>query len=234
VVQPDVGFALEGQMVPGSPCRHDAPERPRGPDAHLRSTHQRRRRVPRLHRCNVKDSILSYVGQNDPYSNDEWGRVTRNGIEAARPGRSGGQWWVSGAAGYDYYMGDSVWDNQAVHLDAAVGQTLLFDRGRVQLRPVLHRAALSPQQRFLHLRPRRLLQPGADDHDRPLRALPHRRLPRLLVRRPGLRPAGCTSASTAAPSTPSSTATRPASHPKPSPTPTGEYDSDTDNRSAST
>jgi hypothetical protein len=35
---------------------------------------------------------------------------------------------VSGSGGFDYYMGDSVWDNQAVHLDAAVGQTLLFDR----------------------------------------------------------------------------------------------------------
>jgi hypothetical protein len=81
-----------------------------------------------LHRCNVKDSILSYVGQKDPYGNDEWGRVTRNGIEAGKTWALGGQWWVSGSAGFDYYMGDSVWDNQAVHLDTAIGQTLLFDR----------------------------------------------------------------------------------------------------------
>ena len=76
----------------------------------------------------MKDSILSYVGQKDPYGNDEWGRVTRNGIEAGKTWPLGGRWWASGSAGFDYYMGDSVWDNQAVHLDTAVGQTLLFDR----------------------------------------------------------------------------------------------------------
>jgi hypothetical protein len=84
-----------------------------------------------LHRSNVKDSILSYVGQKDPYGNDEWGRVTRNGIEAGKTWPLAGRWWVSGSAGFDYYMGDSVWDNQAVHLDTAVGQTLLFDRDEV-------------------------------------------------------------------------------------------------------
>jgi hypothetical protein len=81
-----------------------------------------------VHRSNVKDSILSYVGQKDPYGNDEWGRVTRNGIEAGKTWPLGGKWWASGSAGFDYYMGDSVWDNQAVHIDTAVGQTLLFDR----------------------------------------------------------------------------------------------------------
>jgi hypothetical protein len=81
-----------------------------------------------VHRSNVKDSILSYVGQKDPYSNDEWGRVTRNGIEAGMTWPLPDRWWVSGAAGYDYYMGDSVWDNQAVHLDASVGRTVLFDQ----------------------------------------------------------------------------------------------------------
>jgi hypothetical protein len=81
-----------------------------------------------IHRVNVKDSILSYVGQKDPYGNDEWGRVTRNGIEAGKTWPLGSRWWASGSAGFDYYMGDSVWDNRAVHLDTAVGQTLSFDR----------------------------------------------------------------------------------------------------------
>jgi hypothetical protein len=84
-----------------------------------------------IHRRHVRDSILSYVGQKDPYSNDEWGRVTRNGIEAGTTWPLSNRWWVSGAAGYDYYMGDSVWDNHAVHIDAAVGRTLLFDRDEI-------------------------------------------------------------------------------------------------------
>jgi hypothetical protein len=128
VVQPDVGFAMEGQLhtdihIGSTPFNGPVDPTP---------TFEIRVSAPDwyvdVHRCNVKDSILSYVGQKDPYGNDEWGRVTRNGIEAGKTWPLGGKWWVSGSAGFDYYMGDSVWDNQAVHLDTAVGRTLLFDR----------------------------------------------------------------------------------------------------------
>ena len=128
VVQPDIGFAMEGQLhlevhLGSTPFNGPVDPTP---------TFEARVSAPGwyvdIHRCNVKDSLLSYVGQTDPYSNDEWGRVTRNGIEAGKTWPIGGQWWVSGAAGFDYYMGDSVWDNQALHVDTAVGQTLLFDR----------------------------------------------------------------------------------------------------------
>ena len=128
VVQPDVGFAMEGQLhtdihIGSTPFNGPVDPTPTfeirvsAPDWYVNA-----------HRCNVKDSILSYVGQKDPYGYDEWGRVTRNGIEAGNTWRLGGKWWVSGSAGFDYYMGDSVWDNQAVHFDTAVGRTLLFDR----------------------------------------------------------------------------------------------------------
>jgi tetratricopeptide (TPR) repeat protein len=128
VVQPDVGFALEGQMYLEVHVGTTPLNGPVDPTPTFEARISAADGYLDLHRCNVKDSILSYVGQKDPYSNDEWGRVTRNGIEAGKTWPIGGQWWVSGSAGYDYYMGDSVWDNQAVHLDAAVGQTLLFDR----------------------------------------------------------------------------------------------------------
>ncbi len=128
VVQPEVGFAMEGRLhteirIGSTPFNGPVDPTPTfdlrvgAADGYLD-----------IHRFNVKDSILSYVGQKDPYGNDEWGRVTRNGLEAGRTWPLGGRWWVSGSAGFDYYTGDSVWDNQAVHLDTAVGQTLLFDR----------------------------------------------------------------------------------------------------------
>lgn len=128
VVQPDVGFAMEGQLhtdihIGSSPFNGPVDPTPTfdvrvsAPDWYVD-----------IHRFNVKDSILSYVGQKDPYGNDEWGRVTRNGIEAGKTWPLGGRWWLSGSAGFDYYMGESIWENQAVHLDTAVGQTLLFDR----------------------------------------------------------------------------------------------------------
>jgi Flp pilus assembly protein TadD len=128
LVQPDVGLTMEGQLhtdihIGTTPFNGPVDPTP---------TFEARVSAPDwyvdIHRSNVKDSILSYVGQKDPYSNDAWGRVTRNGIEAGKTWPLGGKWWASGSAGFDYYMGDSVWDNQAVHLDTAVGQTLLFDR----------------------------------------------------------------------------------------------------------
>jgi Flp pilus assembly protein TadD len=128
VVQPDLGFAMEGRLhtdihIGTTPFNGPVDPTP---------TFEARVSAPDwyvdVHRCNVKDSILSYVGQKDPYGNDEWGRVTRNGVETGKTWPLGGTWWVSGSAGFDYYMGDSVWDNQAVHFDTAVGRTLLVDR----------------------------------------------------------------------------------------------------------
>ena len=128
VVQPDVGFAMEGQLHTDIHIGSTPFNGPVAPTPTFEARLSASDWYVGLHRSNVKDSILSYVGQKDPYGNDEWGRVTRNGIEAGKTWPLGGKWWVSGSAGFDYYMGDSVWDNQAVHLDTAVGQTLLFDR----------------------------------------------------------------------------------------------------------
>jgi Flp pilus assembly protein TadD len=128
VVQPDVGFAMEGELFADIHIGTTPLNGPVDPTPTFEARVSALDWYVDVHRSNVKDSILSYVGQKDPYGNDEWGRVTRNGIEAGKTWPLGGKWWASGSAGFDYYMGDSVWDNQAVHLDTAVGQTLLFDR----------------------------------------------------------------------------------------------------------
>ena len=131
VVQPDAGFAMEGELHTDIHIGTTPLNGPVDPTPTFEARVSALGWYVDVHRSNVKDSILSYVGQKDPYGNDEWGRVTRNGIEAGKTWPLGGRWWVSGSAGFDYYMGDSVWDNQAVHLDTAVGQTLLFDRDEV-------------------------------------------------------------------------------------------------------
>ncbi|HEX5680994.1 MAG TPA: tetratricopeptide repeat protein, partial [Desulfobacterales bacterium] len=128
VVQPDVGFAMEGKLHTDIHIGTTPLNGPVDPTPTFEARVSALDWYVDVHRSNVKDSILSYVGQKDPYGNDEWGRVTRNGIEAGKTWPLGGRWWASGSAGFDYYMGDSVWDNQAVHLDTAVGQTLFFDR----------------------------------------------------------------------------------------------------------
>jgi thioredoxin-like negative regulator of GroEL len=127
VVQPDAGFAIEGRLHTEVHVGTTPLNGPVDPTPTFEARLGARGWFVDLHRCNVKDSILSYVGQKDPYGNDEWGRVTRNGVEAGTTWALGGRWWMSGAAGFDYYTGDSVWDNQAVHLDTAAGQTLLID-----------------------------------------------------------------------------------------------------------
>jgi tetratricopeptide (TPR) repeat protein len=131
VVQPDVGFAMEGKLHTDIHIGTTPFNGPVDPTPTFEARVSASDWYVDVHRSNVKDSILSYVGQKDPYGNDEWGRVTRNGIAAGKTWPLGGRWWASGAAGFDYYMGDSVWNNQAVHLDTAVGQTLLFDRDEV-------------------------------------------------------------------------------------------------------
>jgi hypothetical protein len=84
-----------------------------------------------LHRWNVKDSILSYTGQEDPYSNRDWGRVTRNGLSAGYTWSFLSDYWLSAVAGYNFYDGQSVWDNDSYHLDTAIGRTLIYNRDEI-------------------------------------------------------------------------------------------------------
>ncbi len=123
VVQPQVGVELEGRLH----LKLQAGATPLGGPVDPTPTFAARVSAPNwyldVHRLPVKDSILSYVGQQDPYSRDDWGRVTRSGIEAGTSWPLGGRWWASGSAGLDAYMGERVWDNHSIHLDTAVGRT---------------------------------------------------------------------------------------------------------------
>lgn len=122
-VQPQVGIEMEGRLH----LKVQAGATPLGGPVDPTPTFTARLSAPswhvEAHRLPVKDSILSYVGQQDPYSRDDWGRVTRNGIEAGTSWPLADRWWISGSAGFDAYRGERVWDNHSVHLDAAVGRS---------------------------------------------------------------------------------------------------------------
>jgi tetratricopeptide (TPR) repeat protein len=121
--QPDVGLELEGR----TPIALHVGTTPIGAPVAPTPTFSARIGFPEayleIHRCSVKDSILSYAGQRDPYGSDEWGRVTRNGVEAGKTWALAGPWWVSAAAGADAYRGEKTWDNHALQLNAALGRT---------------------------------------------------------------------------------------------------------------
>ncbi|MFO7708781.1 MAG: cellulose synthase subunit BcsC-related outer membrane protein [Desulfobacterales bacterium] len=123
VVQPQVGVELEGRLRLKLQAGATPLSGPVAPTPTLAARLSGANWYVDAHRLPVKDSILSYAGQRDPYSRDEWGRVTRNGIEAGLTGPLGDRWWLSGSAGFDAYTGERVWDNQSVHLDTAVGRT---------------------------------------------------------------------------------------------------------------
>ncbi len=78
-----------------------------------------------VHRSSINDSILSYAGLEDPYGETAWGQVVKNGVTVGKTFNLGEKWWFSADAGADAYRGNNVWKNNAWHLNAAVGKTIM-------------------------------------------------------------------------------------------------------------
>jgi tetratricopeptide (TPR) repeat protein len=80
-----------------------------------------------IHQRLVDQTLLSYVGQHDPYTQSEWGRVLQLGATL------GNQWtltsphWLSGTISGDYYFGEHVWENWSIEGNLALGRTDQFD-----------------------------------------------------------------------------------------------------------
>ncbi|MGR3320162.1 MAG: cellulose synthase subunit BcsC-related outer membrane protein, partial [Candidatus Anammoxibacter sp.] len=77
-----------------------------------------------IHQLPLEETILSYVGQQDPYGSAEWGRVVRSGIEGEINLNPFPSYWLSLKGGYDYYWGKDVWGNHAFHSSMAFGKTI--------------------------------------------------------------------------------------------------------------
>lgn len=67
----------------------------------------------------VKDSLLSYIGLEDKYSGQTWGRVTKNGGSLQLSYDDGDAGFYAGGGGYSY-IGENVASNTSTHAGAGV------------------------------------------------------------------------------------------------------------------
>ncbi len=127
VFQPDAGLELEGRI----PVALHLGTTPLGGPVTAEPTFSARLGSEagflEAHRLSVRDSILSWVGQKDPYSRASWGRVTRLGAEAGKTFPFEGIGWLALNAGFDHYEGKNVIENQALRGGIAVGRTHLVE-----------------------------------------------------------------------------------------------------------
>lgn len=127
VLQPDAGIFFEGRI----PAALHVGTTPLGGPVSAEPTFTARLGSEggflEAHRLSVRDSILSWTGQKDPYSKASWGRVTRLGFEGGKTFTLEGLGWLSATAGVDHYDGRDVIANQALHGALAAGRTHLVD-----------------------------------------------------------------------------------------------------------
>jgi thioredoxin-like negative regulator of GroEL len=123
VWQPDVGFKREGHVNIAAHIGTSPIGGAVSPTPTLALRFSTSRWYADLHRCTVKDSILSYTGLEDPYSSSKWGRVTRNGISAGITWTLFEDYWLNAAVGYNFYSGENLWDNDSYHFYTAAGRT---------------------------------------------------------------------------------------------------------------
>ncbi|WP_243363448.1 cellulose synthase subunit BcsC-related outer membrane protein [Fundidesulfovibrio terrae] len=76
-----------------------------------------------LHQKPVTESILSWVGQRDPYGSKTWGRVLRSGGQGAYVFTPAEKWFVSAGGGAEYIWGHNVADNAGVKGNLSAGRT---------------------------------------------------------------------------------------------------------------
>lgn len=86
-----------------------------------------------IHQESVRESILSYVGLEDPYGDDEWGRVLKTGISGGMTYPIASPYWISFNAGYDYYHGENIIKNYSIHGTISAGKTFEIWKGTSSL-----------------------------------------------------------------------------------------------------
>jgi len=69
----------------------------------------------------VRESLLAYAGQRNPYSGQEWGRVVKHGGRLSAYTRLGDRWGLSTEAIGSYLTGRRVADNWMAGASASVG-----------------------------------------------------------------------------------------------------------------
>lgn len=70
----------------------------------------------------VRDSILSWLGQTDPYSGREWGRVVQTSLAGAKT-ISFSDWWLAFEGKFGWYQGKNVEQNSSLTASISGGYT---------------------------------------------------------------------------------------------------------------
>ena len=129
VVKPEIGFQKEGPVRYGFLLGTSFIGGPVSPLPTFTAGLSGKNWLVNVHQLQVDESILSYIGQKDPYTGKEWGRVLRTGIEGEITFEPRPTYWLSFAAGYDYLWGEDVWSNQSVFGTASFGKTIPWGPG---------------------------------------------------------------------------------------------------------
>lgn len=133
VVSPLLGFVKEGAWD----VRVTAGASPLGGPVDPMPTFSFELQNPRwrleAHQKSVEETVLSWIGQRDPYSERTWGRVLKTGGSIGRDMSWPNGSWVSVRVGADHYRGHNVWRNFSVTGDAAVGRSFSYRSGTFSL-----------------------------------------------------------------------------------------------------
>ncbi len=77
-----------------------------------------------LFQRSVTRSILSWVGQRDPYTGKRWGRVLATGLNAHASYGLSNRWWLSFKGGYSHLWGKNTWHNSEISGGFTLGKSL--------------------------------------------------------------------------------------------------------------
>lgn len=86
-----------------------------------------------IHQKPVTESILSWVGQRDPYGSRTWGRVLRTGGKARITFAPGQDWFLSLGGGADHLWGENVAGNTGLTGNAAAGRSFRIKDNELSL-----------------------------------------------------------------------------------------------------
>lgn len=95
----------------------------------------------------VRDSVLSFTGMQDPYSELRWGRVMKSGVETSLYYSLNKRWGLYGEMEGGWLEGKEVDDNQMIRLVAGIGYALNFDQ--------FNYLSIGPQLSYTHYKKNR-------------------------------------------------------------------------------
>jgi len=77
----------------------------------------------RIEQSCVKESILSWIGQDDPYYAKSWGRVLKSGVIGQKTFNLNRPYWFSIKGSHHYYWGENIEGNHGIGMSLSIGRT---------------------------------------------------------------------------------------------------------------